>query len=982
MGVPPAGSKASVAYKPAPGSSHTGTNQSSSGSSDSSSRRSTLPPSSVHSGAQSISSRRSKIGGYDGSADPPPAVERDPAKSRVIVEPKNFDLGMSGWATVRGTELTNKPQRQPLSKLGQPTKVGLNTYHVESFPNIAVYQYDVMIGNGIEKRGLIDKVWNSKAVKAEMGNFTVFDGNKLAWSGKPINREIRLDVDLDAEQGRVPKVKNEKNIVRVMIRQTNKVGFQTLMAHLAGKATFDNTCLEVINFADHLLRMTPSRKYTSIKRAFFKRGEDRFPLGGGVEAFKGVYQSLRLVHPGRLSINIDVANGTFWQAIVFPQAANLVCGTKTVEELASILSSPSPRGGEKSVKGQALKRMRKLRVFAKHRGKQELDEYTIERFIFKSAKEHKVQVMDPSGKEVEMSLYQYFMTRYNITINHPGLPLVKMTKGKNTVLPMEVLKIKENQRYNFKMDERQTSNMIKFAVTAPPERYRHIEQGIKMLDWANDPILQKYGVKVNPNKTMADGRVLVAPTVKFGVGDAKPGTSGRWDLKGKKFLMANPMALKSWAVCVIPGRRGGKPDKSQVENFVKAFVQGYIQHGGKVENKQPSMVLGAGEDVGAWVTQTWNAAGNQSQSRPQILLFILPDKDSQVYGRIKRSCECRYGVVSQCVQYAHAQKAAPQYISNVLMKFNCKLGGATCRAVGPKTGGATGIFTVPTVIVGADVSHSAPGVQAPSMAAMTISTDKLATRYAALVQTNGYRVEMINSDIIKNELKPMLQHWISNVGAGKVPQHFIYLRDGVSEGQYNHVLQQEVNDMKQLLKVADPANSTKFIVVVGSKRHHVRFFPEKGDRNGNAFPGTLVETSVTNPTDNDFYLCSHAAIKGTARPAHYYVLLNEPNMSNDMLHTLLYEHAYQYQRASTPISQHPAIYYAHLASNRAVPHDPKWAGSSDGPTSSDKKQSGSQSGSQAGGSGTRGSSSGIITEFDKLMPMPNQGAINTSMWYI
>jgi hypothetical protein len=45
------------------------------------------------------------------------------------------------------------------------------------------------------------------------------------------------------------------------------------------------------------------------------------------------------------------------------------------------------------------------------------------------------------------------------------------------------------------------------------------------------------------------------------------------------------------------------------------------------------------------------------------------NKDSTTYGRIKRYCERALGIPSQCAQYAHVQKAQPQYISNVLMKF-------------------------------------------------------------------------------------------------------------------------------------------------------------------------------------------------------------------------------------------------------------------------------------------------------------------------
>jgi len=43
---------------------------------------------------------------------------------------------------------------------------------------------------------------------------------------------------------------------------------------------------------------------------------------------------------------------------------------------------------------------------------------------------------------------------------------------------MELLTIVQNQRYNYKMDERQTANMIKFAVTPPQERWGAIEHGL------------------------------------------------------------------------------------------------------------------------------------------------------------------------------------------------------------------------------------------------------------------------------------------------------------------------------------------------------------------------------------------------------------------------------------------------------------------------------------------------------------------------
>ena len=183
-------------------------------------------------------------------------------------------------------------------------------------------------------------------------------------------------------------------------------------------------------------------------------------------------------------------------------------------------------------------------------------------------------------------------------------------------------------------------------MTPPNERWQAIEHGLRMLSWDTDKTLQKYGLQVSKARTVVQGRLLTPPKVQYGTGVATPGTSGRWDLKGKKFLLPNSAPLKSWSVTVMSGKRGGKPDKSTIENFIKEFVKIYKSHGGRVENASPALNLGQGDDAGRIVTDAWNMAGNQSNSRPQILVFILPDKDSVIYGRIKRSAECRYGVVS------------------------------------------------------------------------------------------------------------------------------------------------------------------------------------------------------------------------------------------------------------------------------------------------------------------------------------------------
>jgi eukaryotic translation initiation factor 2C len=146
--------------------------------------------------------------------------------------------------------------------------------------------------------------------------------------------------------------------------------------------------------------------------------------------------------------------------------------------------------------------------------------------------------------------------------------------------------------------------------------------------------------------------------------------------------------------------------------------------------------------------------------------------------------------------------------------------------------------------------------------------------------------------------------------------------------------------MRRLFKTINPQVQPKITVIICAKRHHIRFFPAQGhgDRNGNPNPGTLIETGCTNPFEFDFYLASHSAIKGTARPVHYHVILDECKLGPQVLQQLTFEHCFQYMRSTTPVSMFPAVYYAHLASNRAKAHTNKPTISSGKKETHDRKE--------------------------------------------
>ena len=446
---------------------------------------------------------------------------------------------------------------------GKECGITLNTFNVVKQPDGLAYQYDVSLptfsvlfnlnfakshqlhyaGDALDytKRVLLKKIWNSRAVTDALGQPDqrwIWDGNKLAWSGKKLDRdETRISVDLDAEDGRQPRPGARGNKHTLYLRMTRQVDFIGLRAFLDGQAPWSSECIDTINFFDHIMREWPSQRYTQIKKSFFQRGQQRFDLGGGVEAFKGVFASLRPVLDDKfnksLAVNVDVANGTFWRAQPLIQAIGQMFNCSPVQFGSNFRGAK--RDWDRSFMKRDLRRLRHVGVTATHT--KPPTQWTIKEITNMDATEAKFPDADNANQQI--SVAQYFKKKYNITCM-PGVPVVRMTKtirGGAVYMPLDVLKIDENQRYNTKLDDKQTSQMINFAVTVPNVRWQAVMQGVHLLDWPNDQFLRHYGLQISTNPSKVKGRVLPPPTVQFGAGkDAIVNPSdlvkGRWQLQG------------------------------------------------------------------------------------------------------------------------------------------------------------------------------------------------------------------------------------------------------------------------------------------------------------------------------------------------------------------------------------------------------------------------------------------------------------------
>ncbi|AQK79220.1 hypothetical protein ZEAMMB73_Zm00001d035554 [Zea mays] len=131
----------------------------------------------------------------------------------------------------------------------------------------------------------------------------------------------------------------------------------------------------------------------------------------------------------------------------------------------------------------------------------------------------------------------------------------------------------------------------------------------------------------------------------------------------------------------------------------------------------------------------------------------------------------------------------------------------------------------------------------------------------------GLKKGVLKLEFFLHESQDVLYAFINIFSYFRRATHVALAWDGVSEGQFSHVLLHEMDAIRKACASLEEGYLPPLTFVVVQKRHHTRLFPEvhgrhdMTDKSGNILPGTVVDQKICHPTEFDFYLCSHVGIQ-------------------------------------------------------------------------------------------------------------------------
>uniref|UniRef100_A0ACD5WX41 Uncharacterized protein n=1 Tax=Avena sativa TaxID=4498 RepID=A0ACD5WX41_AVESA len=849
-------------------------------------------------------------------------------KKFFLHEKKTSDIGIDHVNSHRrssnnhqGTPIARRPDNGGVE--GAMIPLSANHFLVRFDPDQKIFQYDIDISPHPSKetaRMIKNKLFQENS-SVFSGALPAFDGRRDLYS--PIEfqeNKAEFFVSLPIASARCPVDKKDGHMLekqnfkvfKVNIRLVSKLSGQELNKYLTEDKDGISLPQDYLHALEVILREGAMESSVLVGRSLYPRsmGEAR-EIGGGAVGLRGFFQSLRPTKQG-LALNVDLS------LTAFHESTGMIAYLQKRCDFLKDLSHQKTRALSEEEWREVEKALKNIRVLVSHRETDQryhvhsLTEETTENLKFR----------DRSGKD--HMVVEYFKEQYNHDIQFRNLPCLQIGRSKPCYVPMELCVVCEGQKFLCKLSDEQTSKVLKMGCQRPSER-KGIIKGVveEAFSAGSNSYAGQFNLQVSKEMTQLSGRVLLPPKLKFGIGgrikDITPHRFDRqWSLLDSHVTEGSK--IKNWALISF----GGTPEQQFcIPKFVNQLSSRCEQLGILLNKK--TVISPLFERI-----QLLNNVGllesklrkiQEAASGNLQLLICVMERRHRGYADLKRIAETSIGVVTQCCLYPNLSSLTVQFVASLALKMNAKLGGCNVSLYNSLPSQIPRIFSdeEPVMFMGADVTHPHPlDDSSPSVVAVVASMNwPSANKYISRMRSQTHRKEIIEHlDVMAGEL---VEEFLKKVG--KLPGRIIFFRDGVSETQFDKVLKEEMYAVRASCS-RYPGYKPLITFIVVQKRHHTRLFHR--EKNGgsthysdqNIPPGTVVDTVITHPREFDFYLCSHWGTRGTSRPTHYHVLLDENNFQSNELQQLIHNLCYTFVRCTRPVSLVPPAYYAHLAAYR------------------------------------------------------------------
>ncbi|KAK7042157.1 protein argonaute-2 [Favolaschia claudopus] len=834
---------------------------------------------------------------------------------------------------------------------GRPIPVYVNSFTVE-IPDSTIYHYDVIANDKV-----LPSAMNQRLIKALQDNIApgifaetrcVFDGRKNLYAPVELNLggdSREFDVSLPgapASSDRPPR------IYKIRLTRVATINTEILHRFIQGQQSHDNTVSTALMAFNVAIRQSPSERFPTKGRSFFTE-EGSKAIGAGLVLWRGYFQSIRPA-VGRMLINVDISTGVMYQSgpLISLCLSYLNLPGNNPLALTSRLDNRMRLKLSRFIAG--------IRVDTRDPRRPNAPGSRPPRVVRKLSQEGASEVTFMMRDGRSMTVARYFEETTGTALRFPTLLCAEV--GQGALIPLELCFVLRGQLVRKEIPDEKKADLVAFATKKPKERLESITKGMDILAYGQSEYVRKFGLTVTPQVVSTQARVLNPPTLKYGQGSKAPNVqprNGSWNMADKKFF--RPSKIATWVLIVLDGR----VNDNLLADVSRGFVEGCVLSGMTVTNRDPIVKRINGQSK---IPPQLQAAGADCFAKyklpPTLFVVILPEGGNDLYTIVKHWGDVDKGVATQCLKSRNCTRANLQFWANIALKVNVKLGG-TNVVTDPTSSTILSDPRTPTIIMGADVMHPGAGTHGrPSYAAVVSSVDSYAAKYVAVHRVQASRQELISdlSEMTKYLLEKYMAYRtaIEEVPANlKAPKRLIFYRDGVSEGQFQQVLDlgsfslpsmfqaergvttnrtsphQRLTSLLEIMTITDNVLAAceelkinlKITLVVVGKRHHVRLFPQNdrdADRSGNCPAGTVVDRDIGHPTEFDFYLQSHAGLLGTSRPGHY----SENNLTADTMQALSFALCHVYAGSTRSVSIPAPVYYADSVCARAKIHfDPE-----------------------------------------------------------